>query len=122
MNTRWWLMPPAALLEIGWAMGAKYAEGLLEWSATLLMVFASLSLATFMARTLPTSTVYTVFVGLGATGTVLVDILFLGAPFNPLTLLLIATLLIGVVGLKMQSGTHESVRTHESVKSSGEKE
>lgn len=108
MTSRWWLMPPAALIEIGWAMGAKYADSTLEWAATLIMVFASLGLATWMAKTLPTSTVYTVFVGLGAMGTLFVDIAFLGAPFNPLMLLLIATLLIGVVGLKMCSTQKET--------------
>ncbi|MFC0269737.1 DMT family transporter [Kushneria aurantia] len=107
MMSRWWLMVPAALLEIGWALGAKYAQGALEWLATLAMVFASLALATHMAKTLPTSTVYTVFVGLGAVGTLTVDILFLGAAFNLLTIVLVATLLIGVAGLKLHSEERE---------------
>ncbi|QEL10340.1 chaperonin [Kushneria phosphatilytica] len=100
---QWWLMLPAALCEVGWAMGAKYADSVLDWLLTLILVAASLTLATRMARHLPTSTVYTVFVGLGAAGTVAVDILFLGAPANPLTLTLVITLLIGVIGLRTRS-------------------
>lgn len=103
MASKWWLMLPATLCEIGWALGAKYAQGPVEWLGTLVLVTLSLGLATWMARTLPTTTVYTVFVGLGAMGTVLVDIAFLGAPFNALTLMLITTLLTGVVGLKLYS-------------------
>ncbi|MFC0336981.1 paired small multidrug resistance pump [Kushneria avicenniae] len=108
MASKWWLMLPATLCEIGWALGAKYAQGPVEWLATLVLVTLSLGLATWMARTLPTTTVYTVFVGLGATGTVLVDIAFLGAPFNVLTLILMAALLTGVVGLKLYSSSNSS--------------
>ncbi len=105
MTSQWWLMLPASLCEVGWALGAKYAQGPVEWLATLVLVTTSLGLATWMARTLPTTTVYTVFVGLGAMGTVLVDIVFLDAPFNILTLALIVTLLVGVVGLKLYSSS-----------------
>ncbi|GHC14673.1 multidrug transporter [Kushneria pakistanensis] len=108
LTSKWWLMLPATLCEIGWALGAKYAQGPVEWLATLVLVTLSLGLATWMARTLPTTTVYTVFVGLGAMGTVLVDIAFLGAPFNALTLILIATLLAGVIGLKLYSSSGSS--------------
>ncbi|RKR06848.1 paired small multidrug resistance pump [Kushneria sinocarnis] len=100
---QWWLMLPAAACEVGWAMGAKYADGVLDWAITLILVAISLTLATRMARHLPTSTVYTVFVGLGAAGTVAVDILFLGTPANPLMLMLVVTLLIGVIGLRRRS-------------------
>lgn len=109
MISKWWLMLPATLCEIGWALGAKYAHGPVEWLATLVLVTVSLGLATWMARTLPTTTVYTVFVGLGAMGTVVVDIAFLGAPSNVLTLMLIVTLLIGVVGLKLYSSRQKEV-------------
>lgn len=108
MTSKWWLMLPATLCEIGWALGAKYAQGPVEWLATLVLVTVSLGLATWMARTLPTTTVYTVFVGFGAMGTVVVEIIFLGAPFNILTLILITTLLIGVVGLKLCSSSASS--------------
>ncbi|REC95412.1 DMT family transporter [Kushneria indalinina] len=108
MASKWWLMLPATLCEIGWALGAKYAQGAVEWLATLALVTLSLGLATWMARTLPTTTVYTVFVGLGAMGTVAVDILFLGAPFNILTLMLVITLLVGVIGLKLYSSSGPS--------------
>ena len=53
-------------------------------------------------------TLYAVFTGIGTAGTVLAEMLVFGEPFNILKLLFIATLLCGVVGLKVLSSTKES--------------
>lgn len=54
------------------------------------------------SRTL-VGTVYAVFVGLGTAGTVLAEILLFDAEVQGSKLLLIGVLLLGVVGLKIQS-------------------
>ena len=52
----------STLCEIGWATGLKVADSPLEWALTVLLVIISLSLVTQIAKTLPASTTYTIFV------------------------------------------------------------
>ena len=52
---------------------------------------------------LPVGTVYAVFVGLGTTGTILVDALVFKQPVSAMTIVFVALLLVGVIGLKMSS-------------------
>ncbi|WP_106477680.1 DMT family transporter [Phytohalomonas tamaricis] len=101
--TRWWLLIPAALVEVGWAVSLKYADSPGMWLLVVVLVAISLTLAIQASKVLPASTVYTLFVGLGTTGTVAVDMLFLDAPFRWATIALIALLLTGIVGLKVVS-------------------
>jgi len=60
--------------------------------------FFLLSLA---MRSLPTGTVYAVWVGIGAVGTAVVGIAFLGEPASILRILSITLIIIGIVGLKV---------------------
>lgn len=70
---------------------------------TLVAILVSFILMIMASRTLPVGTVYAVFVGLGTAGTVLAEILLFGAEVKGSKLLLIGVLLLGVVGLKIQS-------------------
>ncbi|WP_227394649.1 DMT family transporter [Jeotgalibacillus aurantiacus] len=98
----------AAVFEVCWVIGLKYAEGLWEWSGTLLAIAISFYLLINASKDLPVGTVYAVFVGLGTAGTVVVDILLFNEPFQWLKVGLIGVLLIGVIGLKLVSDSHES--------------
>jgi quaternary ammonium compound-resistance protein SugE len=60
------------------------------------LYFLSLSL-----RELPASSGYAVWVGIGAVGTALVGILFLGEPRSALRLISIALIVLGVIGLRL---------------------
>lgn len=86
--------------EIGWVSGLKLATSPAAWGATLLCALASLVLALGATRELPATTVYILFVGLGAVGTVLVETWVLGAELHLATYGFLALLLICVVGLK----------------------
>lgn len=70
---------------------------------TLVGILVSFILMIMASRTLPVGTVYAVFVGLGTAGTVLAEILLFDAEVQGSKLLLIGVLLLGVVGLKIQS-------------------
>lgn len=105
----WILVIIAALFEIGWATGLKYANDATTWTLTIIAIIISFSLLIKAATTLPTSTVYAVFVGLGTVGTVAVDILFFGVALNIGVILFVALLLTGVLGLKMVTGKHKEV-------------
>lgn len=105
---KWWLLVPAALVEVGWASALKYANGPGMWLLALVLVVISLALALQAAKVLPASTVYTLFVGLGTTGTVALDMLVFDAPFRWSVVALVALLLVGIVGLKLVSGRDEA--------------
>lgn len=100
MNAWFWLIAAAAA-EVGWVTGLNGANSALEWSATALCVVASFGLALLAARRMPATTVYVLFVGLGACGTVAVDITVFNAPLHASTLAWLALLLAAIVGLKL---------------------
>ncbi|GAJ99508.1 quaternary ammonium compound-resistance protein SugE [Geomicrobium sp. JCM 19055] len=73
---KWWLVIIAAFFEVGWATGLKYADSFGTWSLTVIAIVISFWLLVRAATSLPTSTVYAIFVALGTVGTVAVDLLF----------------------------------------------
>lgn len=105
MNKNWIKLFVAAILEVGWVIGLAHAYDFFTWSATAILILLSNYLMITVAQKLPTGTVYAVFVGLGAGGTVFAEILFFGEPFKLAKIFLIAVLLLGVVGLKSITDT-----------------
>jgi len=103
MNKTWLSVIIAALFEVGWVVGLKHADGILEWGATIIAIIVSFTLMIMASRFLPVGTVYAVFVGLGTAGTVLAEIIWFGTPVQASKLVLIGVLLLGVIGLKMLS-------------------
>lgn len=103
MNKTWLSVIIAALFEVGWVIGLKHANGILEWGATSIAIIVSFILMIMASRSLPVGTVYAVFVGLGTAGTVLAEIIFFATPVQIGKMVLIGILLLGVIGLKMLS-------------------
>ncbi|NIK75301.1 paired small multidrug resistance pump [Paenibacillus castaneae] len=103
MNKTWLSVIIAALFEVGWVIGLKYANGILEWGATVIAIIVSFTLMILASRSIPVGTVYAVFVGLGTAGTVLAEIILFGTPVQIGKIVLIGILLLGVIGLKMLS-------------------
>lgn len=102
----WAYLVVAGVLEVGWATAMKYSEGFTRlWPsvATLVLMLASFALLSQSMKTLPLGTAYGVWTGIGAVGSVLVGILFLGEPRDAVRLLCIALILSGIVGLKLTS-------------------
>lgn len=91
----------ASLLEVFWVIGLAHAEEAWEWAGTIIAIVICNYLLIKATSTLPTGTVYAVFVGLGTAGAVLSEILFFGEPFNIIKIGLIVLLLVGVIGLKL---------------------
>jgi quaternary ammonium compound-resistance protein SugE len=52
-------------------------------------------------KSLPVGTAYSVWVGVGAVGTVILGIVLLGEPANAARLISIALIVAGIVGLKL---------------------
>ncbi|RAV01984.1 multidrug efflux SMR transporter [Paenibacillus sp. YN15] len=103
MDKNWASVGLAALFEVGWVIGMKHAEGVLEIGGTVIAIIVSFYLMIRASRALPVGTVYAVFVGLGTAGTVVAELVLFDAPANVLKILLIGTLLAGVTGLKLLS-------------------
>jgi quaternary ammonium compound-resistance protein SugE len=96
----------AGLFEIGWAIGLKYTEGFTRfWPTvgTVLAMVVSLGLLGIAMKGLPVGTAYSVWVGVGAVGTVLLGIVLLGEPANAARIISVALILAGIVGLKVSS-------------------
>jgi quaternary ammonium compound-resistance protein SugE len=106
MSTGWILLIVAGLLEIVWAVGLKHTHGftrLLPSAITLTAMVLSIVLLARALRTIPVGTGYAVWTGIGAVGTALVGILVLGEPRGAGRLLALATIIGGIVGLKLAS-------------------
>ena len=100
----WILLVVAGLLEIVWAVGLKYTEGFTRLWPTVITVFAmliSLALLGAAMRTLPASTAYAVWMGIGVVGTAILGTMMLGEPATFGRLFSIALILAGVIGLKL---------------------
>lgn len=100
----WVYLIAAGLLEIAWASSLKRTEGFTRLGpsvVTAILYAASLYLLSLALRALPASSGYAVWVGIGAVGTALVGIFFLGEPKSALRLVSIALIVLGVIGLRM---------------------
>lgn len=100
----WMLLIIAGLFEIGWAIGLKYTDGFtrpLPTAGTIAAMVISVWLLGIAMKTLPVGTAYSVWVGVGAAGTVILGIILFKEPANALRLASIALVIAGIVGLKV---------------------
>ena len=102
----WIILVIAGLFEVGWAIGLKYTEGFTRlwptvWTALAMLI--SLWLLGIAMKSLPIGTAYSVWVGIGAVGTVILGIVLLGEPANAARLVSIALVVAGIIGLKLSS-------------------
>lgn len=100
----WFQLVLAGLLEIGWAIGLRYTDGFTRpWPSVLTLAAMAISmyLLALAARELPIGTAYAVWVGIGATGTAILGMSFLGEPKEAARIVCLALIIAGVLGLKM---------------------
>lgn len=107
MNIHWLKVVVAAFFEVLWVIGLAHADTIWLWILTVVAIVITNYLLIASAQNLPAGTVYAVFVGLGAAGAVISEILFFGEPFKLVKILLIVLLLAGVIGLKMVTDEEE---------------
>jgi quaternary ammonium compound-resistance protein SugE len=102
----WLILVLAGLFEVGWAIGLKYTEGFTRlWPTlwTLLSMIVSLWLLGIAMKTLPVGTAYSVWVGVGSVGTVMLGIILLGEPANAARLISVGLIVAGIIGLKLSA-------------------
>jgi quaternary ammonium compound-resistance protein SugE len=102
----WLVLVVAGLLEVVWAIGLKYTDGFTRlWPSvgTLFAMIASVWLLAVAMRWLPVGTAYSVWVGIGAVGTVILGIVLLGESADFARLASVALVVAGIVGLKLSA-------------------
>lgn len=104
----WTILFIAGLFEVGWAVGLKYTEGFTRpwptvWTVGAMLV--SVWLLGIAMNSLPLGSAYSIWVGIGAVGTVLLGILLFGEPVSASRLISIAAIVAGIVGLKLTTSS-----------------
>ncbi len=96
----------AGLLEVGWAYSMKLSNGfsnLAASAATIVMMIASVGLLSLAMRSLPLGTAYTIWTGIGAVGSFVVGIMFLGEQISVVRVAAAALIVSGLVLMKLSS-------------------
>jgi quaternary ammonium compound-resistance protein SugE len=102
----WFALFAAGLLEIAWAFGLKYSDGLTRfWPtlATVLAILASFSLMALALRSLPFGTAYAIWTGIGAAGSIIVGMVVFSESADPIRIICLTLIVAGMVGLKLNS-------------------
>jgi quaternary ammonium compound-resistance protein SugE len=100
----WVWLGLAGLLEIGWAVGLKLSAGFTRlWPSvwTVAAMAASIGLLGLALKTLPISTAYAVWTGIGAVGTAAFGMLVLGEAATAMKIGGVALIATGIAMLKI---------------------
>ncbi len=102
----WVILVIAGLLEVVWALMLKQSEGFTKPAPTVAFLI-SLCLSMFLLaqaiKSLPVGTAYAVWTGIGALGTAIVGMIWLGESREILKLLSLLMLVGGIIGLRLTS-------------------
>lgn len=102
----WLALLAAGLLEVAWALGLKYSDGLTRFwptAATLVAIALSFGLMAVALRSLPFGTAYAVWTGIGAVGSILVGMALYSESTDPVRIVCLTLIIAGMVGLKLNS-------------------
>ncbi|GGX27045.1 DMT family transporter [Streptomyces chartreusis] len=100
----WLLVIVAGLLETGFAVCLKLSHGFTRlWPTVAFCIFAlgSFGLLTISLRKLDVGPAYAVWTGIGAAGTAIYGMVFLGDLVSTLKILSITLVIVGVIGLQL---------------------
>ena len=103
----WIVLFVAGLFEVGMVKGLNYSEGFTKlWPSLLMVVSGGISfyLLSVAMQSVPVGTAYAVWTAIGASGAVLLGILFLGETANLLRIAGIVVVLGGVLMLRLAEG------------------
>ena len=105
----WALVIIAGLFETGFALSLKASSGFTRVVPSILFVVfaaASFLLLSTALRTLPVGSAYAVWTGIGAAGTAVAGMIFLGESTEILKLVSVVLIVAGVVGLQLTGTAH----------------
>jgi len=99
----WAYLAVAAVFEIIFALGMKYADGFTRPLPTIVTVIGAvvgIGCLTLALKTLPISVAYPIWTAVGTLGTVILGCLLLNEPLTAVKLLSASAIVAGVAGLK----------------------
>ena len=102
----WVILFLAGLLEMVWALLLKQSAGLTRPGPTIgfgISLVLSMLLLAQALKTLPVGAAYAVWTGIGAAGTAIVGMLWLGESREILKLVSLVMLVAGIIGLRITS-------------------
>jgi quaternary ammonium compound-resistance protein SugE len=102
--TAWLALLLAGLLEIGWALGLKYSDGLTRfWPSvgTVAAIALSFGLLGLALKSVPFGTAYAVWTGIGAAGSMIIGMLLFGESADLMRVACLTLIIAGMVGLKL---------------------
>ena len=100
----WLMLVVAGVLDVGWAISMKYAEGYtrLGWSIVSVVLLAAFVVLLGRAlKVLEVGVAYSVWTGIGAAGTFIMGVVLFGESLSAMKLAGIALVLMGIVALKL---------------------
>ncbi len=103
----WLVIAVSGLFEVAFSVALKYSDGFTRPLYSLVALAAGAVSVWLVATTLqilPVGTAYAVWAGIGAVGTALVGLVFLGESADPLRLASITLVVVGIVGLQLSHG------------------
>ncbi|MGW3935261.1 MULTISPECIES: DMT family transporter [Streptomyces] len=111
MARAWLLVIAAGLFETGFAVSLKLSDGFTRlWPTIGFCVFAlaSFGLLTLSLKKLDVGPAYAVWTGIGASGTAIYGMAFLGDVVSTLKIVSITLVIVGVVGLQLSGSSGEA--------------
>ena len=103
----WFYIVAAGLLETVWAYCLKQSHGLAKPGSSAIMLVAmigSFYLLSLAMRTMPLSTAYAAWTGIGAVGAFAVGLFALGERTSPTGMVAVLMIVVGVILLKFSGG------------------
>ncbi|WP_090392985.1 multidrug efflux SMR transporter [Enterobacter sp. NFIX58] len=100
------MLVTAGLLEVVWAYAMKLSDGFtrpLYSIVTFIGMIASFALLSAAMRSLPLRAAYTIWTGIGAVGSFVAGLYFLGEPATPKRILAALVIVAGLIMMKLAS-------------------
>ena len=102
----WLAILLAGVLEIAWALGLKYSDGLTRFWPSVGMVTSivfSFVLLSVALKSLPFGTAYALWTGIGAAGAMIIGMVAFGESTDVVRVTCLTLIIAGMVGLKLAS-------------------
>lgn len=100
----WLYLFLAGIFEVVWSTAMKESHGFTRLIPSLVTAFFMLLSVVLLAiamKTLPLGTSYTVWVGIGAIGAFILGVTMFGESLNPLRVIAVLLIFVGVILLKV---------------------
>ncbi|MEU9577498.1 DMT family transporter [Streptomyces chilikensis] len=105
----WLLVVVAGLLETGFAVCLKLSHGFTRLYPTMAFcafALGSFALLTLALKKLDVGPAYAVWTGIGAAGTAVYGMVFMGDVVSVLKIVSISLVIVGVIGLQLTGSVH----------------